>query len=73
MTKSLHVSATGSRFKSVVFVHLAGTLAKGYPAAIQPVLKGRTVAIRKGNKHQLGLFFLLEACQRNATGGSTAG
>ena len=29
-------------------------------------VKGRTVAIRKGNKHQLGLFFLLEACQRNA-------
>ena len=26
------------------------------------------MAIRKGNKHQLGLFFLLEACQRNAAG-----
>ena len=25
-----------------------------------------------GNKHQLGLFFLLEACQRNAAGWSTA-
>ena len=31
-------------------------------SAIQAVLKGRTVAIRKGNEHQLGLFFLLEAC-----------
>ena len=30
------------------------------------------MAIRKGNKHQLGLFFLLEACQRNAAGWSTA-
>ena len=29
------------------------------------------MAIRKGNKHQLGLFFLLEACQRNADGWST--
>ena len=37
-----------------------------YPTAIQAVLKGRTVAIWKGNKHQLGLFFVLEACQRNA-------
>ena len=36
--------------------------------AIQAVLKGRTMAIRKGNRHQLGLFFLLEACQRNAAG-----
>ena len=35
-------------------------------SAIQAVLKGRTMAIRKGNKHQLGLFFSLEACQRNA-------
>ena len=41
-------------------------------SAIQAVLKGRTLAIRKGNKHQLGLFFLLEACQRNAAGWSTA-
>ena len=41
-------------------------------SAIQAVLKGRTGAIRKGNKHQLGLFFLLEACQRNAAGWSTA-
>ena len=30
------------------------------------------MAIRKGNKHQLGLFFLLEACQENAAGWSTA-
>ena len=30
------------------------------------------MAIRKGNKHQLGLFFLFEACQRNAGGWSTA-
>ena len=30
------------------------------------------MAIRKGNEHQLGLFFLLEACQRNAAGWSTA-
>ena len=30
------------------------------------------MTIRKGNKHQLGLFFLLEACQRNAAGWSTA-
>ena len=30
------------------------------------------MAIRKGNKHQLGLFFLLEACQRNVAGWSTA-
>ena len=30
------------------------------------------MAIRKGNKHQLGLFFLFEACQRNAAGWSTA-
>ena len=32
------------------------------------------MAIRKGkfNKHQLGLFFLLDACQRNAAGWSTA-
>ena len=30
------------------------------------------MAIQKGNKHQLGLFFLLEACQRNAAGWSTA-
>ena len=35
---------------SVVFAHRAETLAKGYPAAIQAVLKGRTIAIRKGNK-----------------------
>ena len=55
------------------FVDRAGTLAKGYPTTIQAVLKGRTVAIRKGNKHQLGLFFLLEACQRNAAGWSMAG
>ena len=41
-------------------------------SAIQAVPKGRTMAIRKGNKHQLGLFFLLEACQRNAAGWSTA-
>ena len=40
---------------------------------IQAVLKGRTVAIRKGNKHQLSLFSLLEACQRNAAVRSTAG
>ena len=41
---------------------------------MQAVFKGRTVAIRirKGDKHQLGLFFLLEACQRNAAGWSTA-
>ena len=26
------------------------------------------MAIRKGKKYQLGLFFLLEACQRNAAG-----
>ena len=60
---------------SVIFLHRAGTIAKGYPlyCAIQAVLKGRTGAIRKGNKHQLGLFFLLEACQRNAAGWSTAG
>ena len=37
-------------------------------SAIQAVLKGRTMAIRKGNEHQLGLFFLHEACQRNAAG-----
>ena len=37
-------------------------------SAIKAVLKARTVAIRKGNKHQRGLFFLLEACQRNAAG-----
>ena len=37
-------------------------------SAIKAVLKGRSMAIRKGNKHQLGLFFLLEACQRNAAG-----
>ena len=30
------------------------------------------MVIRKGNKHQLGLFFLLEACQRNGAGWSTA-
>ena len=30
------------------------------------------MAIRKGNKHQLGLIFLLEACQQNAAGWSTA-
>ena len=30
------------------------------------------MAIRKGNKHQLGLFFLFEACQRNAAGWFTA-
>ena len=30
-------------------------------SAIQAVLKSRTGAIRKGNKHQLRLFFLLEA------------
>ena len=30
------------------------------------------MAIRKGSKPQLGLFFLLEACQRNAAGLSTA-
>ena len=41
-------------------------------SAIQAVLKGRTMAIRKGNKQKLGLFFLLEACQRNAAGWSTA-
>ena len=41
-------------------------------SAIQAVLKGRPIAIQKGNKHQLGLFFLLEACQRNAAGWSTA-
>ena len=40
-------------------------------SAIQAVLKSRTVAIQKGNKHQLGQFFLLEACQRNGTGWST--
>ena len=33
---------------------------KGYPTAIQAVLKGRIVAIRKGNKHQLGLFSCLK-------------
>ena len=37
-------------------------------SAIQAVLKGRTGAIRKGNEHQLGIFFLLETCQRNAAG-----
>ena len=42
-------------------------------SAIQAVLKGRTVAIRTGKIHQFGLFFLLEACQRNATWWSTAG
>ena len=41
-------------------------------SAIQAVLKGRTMVIRKGNTHQLGLFFLLEACQRNAAGWSMA-
>ena len=64
-TKSLPVSA--ATFPTALSLYIAqGTLAKGYPTAIQAVLKGRTVAIRKGNKHQLGLFFLLEACQRNA-------
>ena len=41
-------------------------------SAIQAVLKGRTMAIQKGNKRQLGQFLLLEACQRNAAGWSTA-
>ena len=40
-------------------------------SAIQAVLKGRTGAIWKGKKHQLGPFFLLAACQRNAAGWST--
>ena len=57
---------------SVVFLHRAGTLAKEYPLSKLFRVKGRTVAIRKGNKHQLGLFFLLEACQWNAAGWSTA-
>ena len=39
---------------------LQGRLQKNI-SAIQAVLKGRTVAIRKVSKHQLGLFFLLEA------------
>ena len=42
-------------------------------SAIQAVLKGRTVAIWKGKIRQLRLFFSREACQRNATGWSTAG
>ena len=71
--KSLPVSATTFPTALQSFVHRAGTLAKGYPTAIQAVLKSKTVAIRKGNKHQLGLVFSLEACQRNAAGWSTAG
>ena len=46
-------------------------LAKRYPLS-KLFSKGRTVAIQKGNEYQLGLLFLLEACQRNAAGWSTA-
>ena len=68
--KSLPVSAT--TFPTVLSLYIAqGRLRTDirYPSCSQ----GRTVAIRKGNKHQLGLFFLLEACQWNAAGWSTAG
>ena len=57
-------------FNSVVFLHLD---ACEKISANQAVLKGRTGAIRKENKHQLALFFLLEACQWNAARWSTTG
>ena len=57
---------------SVVFLHHAGILSKWYPL-FKLFSRAEPVSIQKGNKHQLGLFFLLEACQRNAAGWSTAG
>ena len=39
---------------SVVLVHRAGTLAKGYPLS-KLSSKAEPVPIRKGNKHRLGL------------------
>ena len=68
--QSLAVSAT--TFPTALSFYIAqGRLRK--ESAIQVVLKGSTVAIWKENIHQLGLFVLLEACQRNAAGWSTAG
>ena len=67
--QSLLVSSTRDVGNSVVLCAVA--LAKEW-AAIQAVLHSRTVAIWKG-KHQVGLFFFVESCQRNITGWSTAG
>ena len=64
----LSVSAT--TFPTVLSLYIAqGRLRKNirYPSC------GTAVVIWKGKIHQLGLFFLLEACQRNASGWSTAG
>ena len=52
-TKSLRVSAT--MFPTCLRTSRRDVCKR--ISAIQAVLKGRTVAIRKGNKHQLGLFF----------------
>ena len=57
---------------SVVFVHHAGTLAKGYPTAIQAVLKAKPLPFEKELNINFCLSFLLEACQRNAAGWSMA-
>ena len=53
-TKSLRVSAT--TFPTACLCTSLRDACERI-SAIQAVLKGRTVAIRKGNKHQLGLFF----------------
>ena len=52
---------------SVVFGHRAGVLAKEYLLS-KLFSKAELLTF----EHQRGLFFLLEACQRNATGWSTA-
>ena len=70
--KTLPVSAPCTTFPTALSLYMRRDACERI-SAIQAVLKGRTAAIRKGNTHQLGLFFLLEACQRNAAGWSTAG
>ena len=72
--QSLPVSAT--TFPTALSLYIAqGRLQKDirYPNPLsKAVLKGRTVTIWNRKIHQVGLFFLLEACQRNVNGWSTA-
>ena len=69
-TKSLPVSAT--TFPTVLSLYIAqGRLRKDIRPLSKLFSKAEPVPFEKGNKRQLGLFFLLEACQRNAAGCST--
>ena len=55
------------RLSLSVFVHRAGARSEEYPSS-KLFSKAELFAIWTGKIRQFGLLFLLEACQRNATG-----